>query len=284
MEKAFYALELAPQYLPLHISIGDLLLKKDQVPNAIKKYLMVADTYGVQGKTERAISMLNKVVELSPMDIDVRQRLINLLVEYGHIDKAIEEHISLAEVFYSLAELDNARESYAKASRLVEKYHKEADWQARILHRLADIDIQRLEWESALEIFEQIYTILPGDEKACLNIISLRYRLGKDGQAEDELQRCVAYWENKSEHAKVIDVLEQLREEMPRKPALRRHLAMAYENQGRIEEAIAELDTLGELLLDSGQKTLAIEAISKIIDFRPPNLEQYQQLLDQMRG
>lgn len=284
MEKAFYALELAPQYLPLHTTIGDLLLKKDQVPAAIRKFLVVADAYRVQGKTERAISTLNRVVELIPMDIDVRQRLINLLVDYGRVNQAIEEYVSLAEVYYSLAELDNARESYAKASGLVEKYHKEADWQARILHRLADIDTQRLEWKSALEIFERICTSYPGDEKAYLNVITLHHRLGEDDRTESALERYVKHLESKSEYAHIVEFLETLREEMPQKITLRRRLASAYENQGRIEEAIAELDTLGELLLDAGQNAQASEAISKIIDLRPPNVEQYQQLLAQMRG
>ena len=284
MEKAFYALELAPQYLPLHMSIGDLLLKTGQIESAITKFLVIADAYKVQGKTERSISTLNKVVELAPMDIDVRQRLIDMLIEYGRANQAIQEYINLAEIYYSLAELDNARASYAKASGLVKKYSKEADWQAQILHRLADIDTQRLEWESALAIFEQICTLIPEDEKAHLNVITLYYRLGEDAQAENKLEHYISYLENKSENKRLIEFLEKLREEIPQKAPLRRYLSAAYEKEGRIEEAITELDALGELLLDSGQNTLAIEAISRIIDLRPANLEQYQQLLIQMGG
>jgi len=284
MEKAFYALELAPQYLPLHISIGDLLLKKDQVPAAITKFLTIADAYRVQGKTGRAISTLNRVVELVPMDINVRQRLIDLLIDYGQVDRAIEEYISLAEVYYSLAELDNARGAYTKALDLARKYQKEAGWQVRILHRLADIDTQRLEWKSALEIFKQICVVNPRDEKASLRVIDLHYRLGEDAKAENEMERHLKYLETESEYIHSIEFLETLREEMPQEVALRQRLAAAYESQGKIEETIAELDALGELLLDAGQNTQAIETISKIIDLNPPNMEQYLQLLAQMRG
>ena len=284
MEKAFYALELAPQYLPLHLSIGDLLLKKDQVPAAIAKYLTVAEAYSVQGKTERAISTLNKVVDIVPMDIAIRQRLIDLLIAYGRIDYAIEEYINLAEVYYSLAELGNARTTYAKALNLVIKYQKEVAWQVRIFHRLADIDTQRLEWKSALEIFKQIRTLQPGDKKAALRIVDLHYRLKENAQAEDELKRYLRYLEARFEHAQIIEFLKTLREEMPQKITILQYLATAYENQGMLEETISELDILGELLIETGQNNKAIEVISKIIDLNPPNLEQYQQLLAQMHS
>ncbi|MEJ2446754.1 MAG: hypothetical protein P8Y37_02260 [Anaerolineales bacterium] len=115
MEMAFFALRNAPTFLPLHVTIGDLLMQEGKISGAVTKYLAVADVYTVQGKTERALAMLNKVVELQPMNIEIRQRRIDLLEEYGQEEEAIQEYINLADVFFSLAELDSARSSYVKA-------------------------------------------------------------------------------------------------------------------------------------------------------------------------
>ncbi|MEJ2411996.1 MAG: hypothetical protein P8Y34_03235 [Anaerolineales bacterium] len=147
MEMAFFALRNAPTFLPLHVTIGDLLMQEGKISGAVTKYLAVADVYTVQGKTERALAMLNKVVELQPMNIEIRQRRIDLLEEYGQEEEAIQEYINLADVFFSLAELDSARSSYVKALALSKSLADSGRSRLRLLQRLADLDIQRLDWE-----------------------------------------------------------------------------------------------------------------------------------------
>lgn len=283
MEEAFYALEFAPSYLPLHVSIGDLLLKTKKTDAATKKFLMVSESYRIQGKNERAIAILNKVVELKPMEMNFRQNLINLLVDYGRIEDAIEELLNLAEVNYSLAELSNARGAYAQALDLVQKHPVEQRWEVRILHRLADIDTQSLDWDSSIKIFEKICTLNPKDQKANMSLIDLHYRMGEDAQAENALKRYLQNMNSQKERIQVAEFMARLRDEMPKKKAIRQLLAQAYENIGKKEEAIAELDTLGELLLDEGNNTQAITVITKIINLRPTNVNEYQQLLSQLQ-
>jgi hypothetical protein len=48
------------------------------------------------------------------------------------------------------------------------------------------------------------------------------------------------------------------------------------------EEAIKELDTLGELQLDAGLREQAQATVRFIISLRPQNIEAYQQLLSQI--
>jgi hypothetical protein len=45
------------------------------------------------------------------------------------------------------------------------------------------------------------------------------------------------------------------------------------------EEAIRELDTLGELQLDAGLREQAIATVRFIISLQPTNIEAYEQLL-----
>ena len=63
------------------------------------------------------------------------------------------------------------------------------------------------------------------------------------------------------------------------RPSLRRALADEYRQAKRIPEAVAQLDTLGENLLNEGDREGASQAIEAIIALNPPNQANYQALL-----
>lgn len=284
MEKAFLALRDAPTFLPLHITIGDLLLEQGRQPAAIKKYLAVADVYKVQDKLERALAMYKKIIELAPLNIDVRQEYIDLLEEYGQRDQAIHEYINLADVYYSLAELKQARDTYEKALELISVFSLEKEWERDILHRMADIDAQRLDWDSALEVFKQIRDSYPSDKEASKMIIELHYRLGDERKANHEMERYISLFDPEQESSKIIEYLEELKEENPKKAGIRRSIAAYYQAQGQKQQAVAELDSTGDMLLDEGDRVGAIQIIEEIISLNPPNVEDYQKLLSQLKG
>lgn len=282
MEKAFFALRQAPSYIPLHITIGDLLLQQGQHQGAVAKYRAVADVYSVQGKMNRALEMLKKVIEIEPMNIDVRQRYIHCLEEYGKKQEAITEYNNLADVFYNLAELDRARETYSSALELARGFEGEVDWQKNILLRLADIDIQRLDWEAALNTFREISQNYPLDQETSINIVNIHYQLGNDLLARDEMDRYLNQLDLQQDREDILSYLESLRDERPRKKDVRTRLASFYEDLGQKEKAIAELDSLGDMLLDEGRKDEVVDIIQKIIAMEPPNAADYRQLLGQL--
>ena len=282
MEKAFFALRNAPSYLPLHITVGDLLLKQGQNEGAGAKYLAVANVYSVQGKTERALAMLKKIIDLQPMNIDVRKRYIEKLEDYGKLEDAIAEYNNLADVFYNLAELNQARETYQKALELARGYEGEIDWHKNILLRLADIDIQRLDWESALKTFREISSRYPRDMETSIHIVGLHDQLGQELLARDEMDRYLNALEPGGDPPRALQYLENLREKMPRKVDVRKRLAAFYRERGEKQKAIAELDALGDMLLDEGRTEEVIEIIEGIIALEPPNVEDYRKLLSQL--
>ncbi len=284
MEKAFFALRNAPTFLPLHITIGDLLMEQDKISGAVTKYLAVADVYAVQGKTERALSMLKKVIDLQPMNIEVRQRQIDLLEEYGKKEDAITEYINLAEVFFPLAELDSARAAYSKALDLAKTIADVEGIKLKLLLRLADIDIQRLDWESAINTYAEICEASPQNQKASISLVDLNYRLGQKPAAENEIDRFVDGYDISTDSETIHGYLAALREEITGEDYIIRRLVDLFKHLGQRELAIGELDKLGELLLDSGRKNDAVEVIEEIISLGPNNAEAYQKLLQQLRS
>jgi tetratricopeptide (TPR) repeat protein len=148
MEEAFQALTYAPTYLPLHSLMGDLLVRENHTQEAIAKFTAVATAYSVRGEAAQATKILKRVIQLSPMDMHARTKLIDQLVARGQVDDAIREYIELADIYYRLAELDNARKTYTTSLRVVQQFNADRQWNVHILQRMADIRVTPLHGEA----------------------------------------------------------------------------------------------------------------------------------------
>lgn len=283
MDEAFHALTFAPTYLPLHSLIGDLLVRENHTQEAISKFTVVATAYSVRGESAQAAKILKRVVQLAPMDMSARSKLIDQLVARGQVDDAIREYLELADTYYRLAELDMSRKSYTNALRFVQQANADRQWNVHILQRMADIDLQRLDWKQAIRVYEQIRTLRPDDEAARKQLVELNLRLGQIAQAGAELESYLSYLHTSNNRARAIPFIEELLVERPNDPTLVRNLAQAYHQAGRIEDAVKQLDALAETFLDVGKKEDAMAIINQILLMNPTNSEQYRQLLLQLQ-
>jgi tetratricopeptide (TPR) repeat protein len=284
MDEAYDAMRHAPTYLPLHTLMGDLLVKEGRTEDAIDKYGVVAHAYGIRGEVGQATSLLRRVIQLSPLDLAARTQLIDQLVARGQVNEAVQEYLELADIYYRLAELDMARKTYTLALHLVQQGNASHDWNANILQRMADIDLQRLDWKQALRVFEQIRTLRPDDDGIRKQLVELNLHLGQPVKAMNELENFLTYLETNHQGENAILFLEDLIKDHDDQPLFKRALAQQLQRLGRLDEAIAQLDTLGEALLAEGRKIEAIEVINQIILMKPPNVGEYRQLLSQLQA
>jgi len=152
-------------------------------------------------------------------------------------------------------------------------------WSLKILHMMGDIDLSRLDTRRALRVYEQIRTLDPGDDKARVNLIDLNLRIGQEDQAAKELDSYLEFLVESGRGPEALNLLEEMAREHPGKQSLHGRLAEAYKAAGRISDAIAQYDALGEVQLDAGQNEDAIRSIQAIIDLNPPDVEGYVELL-----
>ncbi len=284
MEEAYHALQYAPTYLPLHIQIGDLLVKNGQVEDAIKKFLLVAELYEVRGDVDQAIRVLKKVTLIAPMDISIRNRLIELHTTHNQIDEAIHEYLEMGEIQYRLTELDKARQSYLLALRLAQQSKTNRKWAVQVLTKIADIDMQRLDWRQALRIFEQLRSLQPEDATSRMQIININLRLGQLSAALKEIDDYVKTLEEMQKTKEVVIFLKDLINEYPEQTDIRKRLMEAFIRYGHTSKAIQQMDKLADQLLDKGEKWEAIEMVEAIIAMNPPNSNQYKLLLQQIKS
>ncbi len=282
MDEAFDAVQHAPTYLPLHTLMADLLIKQGREPDAIAKLSVVAHAYSVRGEVNQASKLLRRLIQLAPLDLTARSRLIDQLLARGQVDEAINEYLELAEIYYRLAELDMARKTYTTALRVVQQTNADRAWNVQILQRMADIDMQRLDWKQAVRVYEQIRTLRPDDEGARRQLIELYMRMGQEQQAIAELDSFLTYLDSSHHRELAVPFLEGLVKEHPDLGLYRRALAAQLHHAGRTREAVSQLDTLGESLLQSGKQKEAIEVITQILLMNPPNAQDYRRLLAQL--
>jgi tetratricopeptide (TPR) repeat protein len=284
MEEAYFALQYAPTFLPLHTYMGELLLQEDRLPEAIDKFTVVAHTYRARGEAARAIQVFQRIIRAAPMDLGARSLLIDMLITRGQMKDAIQEYLELAEVYYNLADLSRARQTYNEALRLAQQSRQDWNLLIDILYRMADIDMQSLDWRQASRIYEQIKTMKPDDPRARACLIGLGIRLSQEDQAESELRDYLALLNKSSESDKAILLLESLLTEYPQVIFIRIALADSYRKAGRKSDAIREYDFVGDKLLERGDRLGAAEIITTILALDPPDKEGYQQLLSEIRG
>jgi len=284
MEEALYTISLAPTYLPLHSLIGELMVKRGDLERAVSKFQVVSRAYAVRNELDQALQYSRRVVELDPTNLEARKKLIDQLKTSGETKQAIEETVRLAEAQYKLADLNTARGTYLTAIQMEQQTNANPSSQAHLLHRVVDIDMQNLDWRQALNDLEQIMRLSPGDQKALTEVVRLRLRFGQEQQAMSAVDDYAAFLASKNNLARLAPFLVGLLEEHPDLIPLRRRLVDAYVNLGKTQEAVAQLDLIGETMLQSGDRTGAIQTIEKIISLSPPNKAEYLVLLNQLRS
>jgi tetratricopeptide (TPR) repeat protein len=282
IEESYEAIRVTPFYLPLHLGLGEVFLNQGHFEEATAKFLAVAHVYQVRGDTRAAIGAYRRLLRASPMAVTVRTRLIDLLINLGTTDEALREYLALGKAYFELAQVNKALEIYNEALRLTPRTSDETAWTVELLHHIGDIYLQRADWRQALKIYQRIRQISPYDERTCLNLVDLHYKMGRPREGLAELDAVVGHFYKEQKFSQVLTVLQDAVQMRPEEEALRFRLAQAYLSQGKKEKAVAELDMLGDLQLKAGRTQQAIETIRSIVKINPPNVESYRQLLQQL--
>jgi len=284
MEQAMLALDHGPTYLPLHLRITEIQLKENRQTEALDKLALIARTYRIRGETVQAAKTYERILQINPMDVSSRTELITLLVQQGDLRSALSFYLDLADVYTQLADLEGARQTYESALMLAVRNNADKSWQIQLLYRLGDLYMQRLDYRAALQTFQRLQQLDPADEKAGTQLVDLMLRLGKLTDAQNLIDGVSREWARSGRQDQVLAWLEELVRVRPEEALLRRKLAEAYQQRGRVAEAIGQLDALGDAQIEAGNIPEAVITVRAILSLRPPNAEGYQELLRKLES
>jgi tetratricopeptide (TPR) repeat protein len=223
--------------------------------------------------------MYRKIADLSPMNLQARNQLIELMLKSGQSSAAIAEYLNLAEMYYNLADLENARNTIQIAFRLAQESNASRQEKFDILNQLADIEMQSLNLRQAQRIFEEMRTFQPEHEPTRLSIVALFFRLGQAKQARNEIANYMNYLFERKQIDQAESFLEKLTGQYPQEPVLYQQQGELLRMTGHQEEAIQRYDSAVELYLQTGDKASAAEVVRSVLSLNPPNIARYEQLL-----
>ena len=284
MDEAHRAVEFSPNYLPIHVRMAEIMIREGRLRNAVAKYNTIARTYLARGENDRARQILTSVLEMAPLDVAVRESLIELLEQEERWDEALDQYIDLADTHHQLGNFDKSRETYVLAERIALRVNAAPEKIVRIKHRTADIDQMRLDARKAQKTYEEIIQLAPDDERAHRMLVDLNYRQGNHVEAIRRLDKLLGVYARNKQINRITQLLEELVTLYQNDTGLRSRLAAIYRQLGRKRDAIVQLDALGELQLEAGLHKDAANTIRQIIALNPDHADDYKKLLGQLGG
>ena len=282
-EECLRAIQKAPSFLPLHSRLAEIMLKQDRTDQAITKYLYIANVYQMRYQPEQSVNMYQKILKLAPMDVTVRSKLIDMYTSLGNAQQALRQYLVLADSYYQLAQVERALEKYNEALRMANNSPDAENLKVDILSRMADIYNQRFDWANAAASYQELHKLDPKNELFLRRLTELYFRQNGLSDATSSLDKLIGIYQRQNP-LQVLELLKELSSFYPDNLNLRQRLAIAYAQNNRKSEAIAEYDALGEMQLEKGLRDEAVQTIQAIINLGPDDVEGYRRLLGQIGG
>ena len=115
IEECLRIIELAPQYLDVHLMMGEIYVRQGKIEQAIAKYAILVDTFLVNGRVDEAIATYRRILQLEPNNLTYRVKLIDLLTRQGRAEEVLEERMAAADSYLRLGYADRAIQEYEQA-------------------------------------------------------------------------------------------------------------------------------------------------------------------------
>ncbi|HEV2405785.1 MAG TPA: tetratricopeptide repeat protein, partial [Ktedonobacterales bacterium] len=115
IEECLRVMEIAPQYLDVHLMLGEVYVRQGKVEQAVAKYAILVDSYLVNNRLDDAISTYRRILQLEPNNTIYRVKLIELLSRQGRTDEVLAERMAAADSYLRLGYADRAIQEYEQA-------------------------------------------------------------------------------------------------------------------------------------------------------------------------
>ncbi len=257
-----------------------------------EKLLASAQKYLQKGQVTRAIKDYQKLVELEPRDVRMRQKLAELYSRDRRTDEALDAYETVARHY-----TDNG--FYLKAIAVYKQMQKIDPTRVSIYHQLAELNEKQglvgnaqAEYRSlvayyekngmlpeAINVLQKMKELEPGNLNIRVKIAETHASEGLKEKALEEFQEILELLRQKQDFPRILKLYDLFLPHSPEDPELLRGQAEARIEQGDFDRG---LETLRELQLkdpDNPEVLLALgRAYRKQGDFEQEQ-ETYRQLL-----
>ncbi len=139
--------------------LAELQRKNGRLKDAVRTLQRAAETYGMMGKLDSVYELYNRIVRISPGDVEARQQLVNRHLMSGRVAEAIEEQRTIAQICLQANNTQGAIAAYHQVIGL-------APEDPRAYFQLASVLTTTNEHYQSYRLYQRILRLEPNNEKA----------------------------------------------------------------------------------------------------------------------
>ncbi|PWT88287.1 MAG: hypothetical protein C5B54_10875, partial [Acidobacteria bacterium] len=302
--------KLDPSLTDICIKLADLYLKQGLTMDAKTQLQVVAQHYVSKNQTKDAIQTFQKLVEIEPDNLKIRNELARAYKAEGMLSEAIKEYLEICDELSrknlwkeSLAVLDTAHKldqknslilrkllstyhelgDSAKGTALLEETLKQDPSSPEVLSLLAETYADRNQFQRAQETIDKAILGTPNKEPLWTLKGDLFLRGGDLDRAYAQYSLVVERLIQKKETEKAVALLQKVTAHDPTyHPALQRLVEVhtVSRNEGQI---IAACNALVDAYISKAMYLDASKYLDKLIHYEPENV-QHQEKLEFVRS
>jgi tetratricopeptide (TPR) repeat protein len=302
--------KLDPAALEPSVNLADLYSKQGLMMEAKSQYQTVVDEYIKRGKTREAGDALRRLADLDPSDLKVRSKLADLYMREGSKDKALDEHVAIAEELTKKGHLNEAlqvlekglkidsrnvrmrgeiarihvvQRNFEKATQVLEEVVREAPRDPQLLFRLGEAYVGGKKLVEAESIFKRLLEIDPNDQDSRVQMGRVCLLQGDPDSAFEHFQPVVEKLLGRKESDKAITLLQQIAQQRPNHIPTLAKLADVYKVLKKEILLAQAYSQLTEAYTQAGQFDRAAGVLEILVAMEPEN-GQYRSKLEFVRG
>jgi tetratricopeptide (TPR) repeat protein len=290
--------------------LGDLYAKASDTQEAVKCFTHVAEHYGKQGFSQKAIAIYNKISRLSPESLEISAKLAELYQMKGSVAEARSHYTTLAEqyerkgnkaealsVLKQIAQLDlNNTEIHLKIADACLKENQADEAATAFIEAGLRLSAKK-QYEPAITALSRGLEIRPNDLTGLKGVVKAQISLGYTDEAAKTLEKVL---ESEPFNREVIFLLVdcyldtnnpqkaekaviQLVEREPSNYLKLLDVVQSYLKEGDLDSATRILSMTSEHLLVGGQAEELGKWINEILA-RNPEQPEALRLLVRLHG
>lgn len=291
-------------------NLAELYGKQGLLMEAKSQYQFVVDELIKRGRIREAGDVLKKMAEVDPGDLKIRSKLADLYTREGDPEKAVEEHVAIAEELnkkghlaealqvlerglkiipksprlrMELARVHLIQKNFDRASHYLEEAVQQNPDDPRLLIRLGEAYLGGKKIEEAEAIFKRLLELNPSDEEARVHMGRLCLLQENFDRAYDVFLPVVERLTGRHEGEKAAALLQMVVQKNPSHIKSLLKLVDVYRTSHKDMAVSATYSQLAEAYLNQGRFDEAASVLEVLLAREPYN-QQLQTKLEFVKG
>jgi tetratricopeptide (TPR) repeat protein len=165
-------------------ALGELSEEKGLSTDATRYYLAAADSLSKEGKKDRLLEIYQKILSLSPSNVNLRQKVAEIFLKEGLISDAAVEYVHMAGFYEENGETEKAEAQYRRVIEIQPSNRDAIMGMGSLLERAGEKEKAIRHMKGAVERFPDDTSILFRHAEIC-------HAAGEDVAARESLYRIV---------------------------------------------------------------------------------------------